>query len=115
MELIIQEQPAGGEPAATALALAARAEALALKSRSKEALDQYRQAIELADPGLVKRSWWFNLADVASRIDDPDGREAALKAAMATAPGDDISRRVSEVRRAGAPAPVSRLRGTKAN
>ena len=51
--------------------LAARAEALpSLAVAPKEAAEQYRQAIELADNDLIRRSWWFNLADIALRLDD---------------------------------------------
>ncbi len=114
-DLILEQQPTGSDAESTAQTLAARAEALALKSRYREAREQYRQAIELAGPGATRRSWWFNLADIASRLDESIEREAALRAAIATTPGDDIARRVASVRR-GATAPsFGRSSGTKAN
>jgi hypothetical protein len=74
--------------------LAARAEAHVLRSRWQEAADQYRQAIDRVDNELIRRSWWFNLADIAQRLDDEGQRQAALRAALAVHNSDDISRRV---------------------
>jgi hypothetical protein len=75
--------------------LAARGEALMLRSRWQEAAKQYQQAIERVDNELIRRSWWFNLADIAQRLDDEGQRQAALRAALAVHSSDDISRRVS--------------------
>ncbi|MGP0069176.1 MAG: hypothetical protein ACLQGP_36950 [Isosphaeraceae bacterium] len=80
-------------------AVAARAEALALGSRLKEAEQEYRQAIELADNDMIRRSWWFNLADVALRLNDETQRRLAIRAAMVE-PSDEITRRASSIRRA---------------
>ncbi len=74
-------------------AVAARAEALALASRLKEAEQVYRQAIELADNDMIRRSWWFNLADIAQRLDDETQRLVAIRAAIAVVPSDEITRR----------------------
>ena len=71
--------------------LAARAEALCLRSRWKEAAEQYRQAIERVDNDLIRRSWWFNLADVAQRLNDEGQRQAAFRAVLAVHNSDDIS------------------------
>ena len=69
-----------------ALTLAARAEAFALQSRWREAEQQYRLAIELIDDETIKRSWWFNLADIELRLDDESQRQAALRAAWPSPP-----------------------------
>ena len=52
----------------------------------------YRLAIELIDDDTIKRSWWFNLADIELRLDDESQRQTALRAALAVSPSDDISR-----------------------
>jgi tetratricopeptide (TPR) repeat protein len=99
---------ADGGPA-DAPVLAARAEALALRSRLKDAEQEYRQAIELADNDLIRRSWWFNLADIARRQNDEGQRQTALRAALAVATSDEISRRVISIRRAAdvrSPVPI---------
>ncbi len=88
--------------------IAARAEALALVSRLKDAEQEYRQAIDLVDNDLIRRSWWFNLAEIARRLNDESQRQTALRAAMAVTTSDDISRRVISIQRAAGPrAPVS--------
>ena len=93
------------------VALAARAEAFALRSRWKEADQLYRQAIDsVADP-TIARSWWFNLADIAYRSDDESQRQAALRAASAVASSDDITRRAADIQRASS----TRSNGVKAN
>ena len=92
------------------LALAARAEAFALRSRWKEADQLYRQAIDsMADP-TIARSWWFNLADISYRSDDETERQAALRAASAVASSDDITRRAADVQRAS-PHTIKRRQG----
>lgn len=94
---------------------AARAEANALRSHWKEAEQEYRQAIDLVDDDTIKRSWWFNLADIAFRLDDEAQRQAALRAALAVATSDDITRRVTEKERSAGPRARLRSTGTKAN
>jgi tetratricopeptide (TPR) repeat protein len=79
--------------------LAARGEALILRSRWPEAAEQYRQAIDRVDNELIRRSWWFNLADIAQRLNDEGQRQAALRAALAVNSSDDISRRVGVLQR----------------
>jgi tetratricopeptide (TPR) repeat protein len=96
-------------------ALAARAEALALKSRWQEAAEQYRQAIELTDEDTSRRSWWFNLAEVADRAGDQAQRDLALRAALAAGPSDDISRRAADAQRTASAPPLVRSTGAKAN
>lgn len=81
--------------------LAARAEALTLRSRWPEAAKQYQQAIERVDNDLIRRSWWFNLADIAQRLNDEGQRQAALRAALAVASSDDITRRASQIQKSG--------------
>jgi hypothetical protein len=78
--------------------MAARAEALMLKSRSAEAVEHYRQAIESVDNDLIRRSWWFNLADI---VNDEGQRQAAIRAALAVASSDDITRRASLIQKSG--------------
>jgi tetratricopeptide (TPR) repeat protein len=103
----IAESPGESGP----VALAARAEAFALRSRWKEADELYRQAIDsMADP-TVARSWWFNLADIAYRSDDEAQRQAALRAASAVASSDDITRRAADIQRGA----LTRSNGVKAN
>jgi hypothetical protein len=80
---------------------AARGEAFMLRSRWPEAAEQYRLAIERVDNDLIRRSWWFNLADIAQRLDDEGQRQAALRAALAVNHSDDISRRVGLLQKAG--------------
>ena len=93
------------------VALAARAEAFALRSRWKEADQLYRLAIDsMADP-TIARSWWFNLADISYRSDDETQRQAALRAASAVASSDDITRRAADIQRAT----LTRSNGVKAN
>jgi hypothetical protein len=81
--------------------MAARAEALGLRSRWKEAAYQYRLAIERVDNDLIRRSWWFNLADIAERLDDESQRQAAFRAVLAAQSSDEIARRVSQIQRSG--------------
>jgi len=116
LELILDErQTAAARGTAGPLTLAARAEAFALRSRWREAGEQYRQAIELSDDDTIKRSWWFNLADIAFRLDDENQRHAALRAALAVAASDDITRRATAIQRATRRQPNPRSAGVKAN
>jgi len=115
LDLVLNERRTPkAEATARALTLAARAEAFALRSRWREAGEQYRQAIELIDDDTIKRSWWFNLADIAGRLDDDNQRQAALRAAMAVA-SDDITRRATEIQRTTRARPTPRSTGVKAN
>jgi tetratricopeptide (TPR) repeat protein len=104
----------GGGPSSTGHSVdprtfAARAEALALGSRLKEAEQEYRQAIELADNDMIRRSWWFNLADIALRLNDETQRLVAIRAAIAIVPSDDITRRASSLQRASDSQPRGRF------
>jgi tetratricopeptide (TPR) repeat protein len=89
--------PAAHQGAAAAVALAARAEALALKQRWSDADQQYRQAIELMPDLTFRRSWWMNLAEIALRQNDESGRQKALEAARGNDPNDEITRRAVEL------------------
>ena len=51
----------------------------------------------------VKRSWWFNLADVAAHMNDEDQRRKALDEVLVADGGDEVSRRALDVQRAGRP------------
>ena len=95
--------------------LAARAEALLLRSRPKDAAEQYRQAIELVDNDLIRRSWWFNLADVAQRLNDEVQQQVAIRAALAVDNSDDITRRASLVQKAGTAKLQAKYGSVKAN
>jgi tetratricopeptide (TPR) repeat protein len=113
---VIDADRAGPEAAPErAIRHAAAAEAHALLSRWRDAEGRYRQAIDAMDDAVVKRSWWFNLASIAHRLDDETQRQAALQAALDAPASDDISRRAMEFQRASEP--VARLRSgaTKAN
>jgi tetratricopeptide (TPR) repeat protein len=95
--------------------LAARAEALVLGSRWREAAEQYRRAIERVDNDLIRRSWWFNLADIAQRLQDEPMRQAALRSAVAVPSSDEITRRVSIVQKSGASKSPVKFGSAKAN
>jgi hypothetical protein len=116
LDLVLNEQQDAESPDVLGpLTLAARAEAFALRARFREAGEEYRRAIERIDDDTVKRSWWFNLADIASRLDDEQGRQAALRAALAVATSDDVSRRATEIQRATRARLAPRSSGVKAN
>ena len=80
-----------------------RAEAHALLSQWDEAEQRYRQAIDRIQDPTIRRSWWFNLASIASQLNDEAQRKAALAAALDVAGSDDISRRALELQRASQP------------
>jgi hypothetical protein len=118
LDLILEEkQPATTEGAAEVdpRTLAARAEAFALRARFHDAEREYRLAIERIDQDTIRRSWWFNLADIAGRLNDEGQRQAALRAALAVADSDDITRRAARIQRAPATPPRLRLGNAKAN
>jgi len=116
LDLVLDERGTSAAPGSVGpLTLAARAEAFALRLRWREAGEQYRQAIALIDDDTIKRSWWFNLADIAFRLDDENQRQAALRAALAVASSDDITRRATEIQRATRARPTLRSTGVKAN
>jgi hypothetical protein len=95
---------------------AAAAEAHALLAQWKEAEQQYRHAIEQIDELTIKRSWWFNLASIATHLDDETQRKAALEAALEAPVSDEISRRaLAEFEHASEPIGRLRLSGAKAN
>jgi hypothetical protein len=110
-------QEKSGDVLQDALRLAAIAEAHALAAQWEPAQQQYREAIALAEDTTMRRSWWFNLADIAARLEDESQRRAALEAALdcPEGTGDEISRRVLELRRSGPPTGRLRSTGTKAN
>ncbi|WP_165246657.1 FHA domain-containing protein [Paludisphaera soli] len=92
------DEPAD-DPDGEAVALAVAAEAQALRSDWKDAERRYKAAIDrMADP-RIRRSWWFNLADVAMHLNDDDQRRAALDEALAVVDSDEVSRRAMEMQR----------------
>jgi hypothetical protein len=116
LDLVVnQEEPLETGEVSGPLLLAARAEACAMRSRWREAEMQYRQAIELVEDETTKRSWWFNLAEVASRLDDEAQQQAALRAALAGPSSDEIARRATELRRGAGQRSRLRLGGARAN
>jgi hypothetical protein len=118
IDLILEpEWPASTEGAAGVdpRTLAARAEAFALRARFRDAEREYRLALERIDQDTIRRSWWFNLADIALRLNDEGQRQAALRAALAVADSDDITRRAASIQRAPATPPRLRLGNAKAN
>jgi tetratricopeptide (TPR) repeat protein len=115
LELVLDDhRQSEGAKTTTALVRAARAEAFALKARWRDSEEQYRLAIDLIDDDTIKRSWWFNLADIERELDDESQRQSALRAALADA-SDEISRRATEIQRASNGRPLSPLSGPKAN
>ncbi len=98
--------PARDDVGASPRMLAARAEALVLRSRWREAAETYRRAIDLADNDLVRRSWWFNLAEIARRLNDEPQRQAAIRAAVDVATTDEIARRARLVLQKAGPETV---------
>lgn len=95
---------AGVEPFAESLRHAIVAEALALQGDWRGAERHYKAAIGSAGDSRVKRSWWFNLADVAGRLNHEEQRGAALDEALAAIDGgDDVSRRALELHRVAGP------------
>jgi hypothetical protein len=112
LDRLLGNKAIAGAPGESApVALAASAEAFALRSRWKEADQLYRQAIDSMTDPTIARSWWFNLADIAYRSDDETQRQAALRAASAVASSDDITRRAAEIQRGA----LTRSNGVKAN
>ncbi|OJW20764.1 MAG: hypothetical protein BGO49_04115 [Planctomycetales bacterium 71-10] len=90
------------DPDEEAVALAVAAEAMAMRADWKAAAGRYRAAIDRMADARVRRSWWFNLADVAAHANDDDQRRAALDEALASASSDEVSRRVLELRQGSA-------------
>jgi tetratricopeptide (TPR) repeat protein len=101
LDAAVAEVEAPAEPGpALALHLAARAEALALRSRWQDAEEHYRRAVELMPDDSVRRSWYVNLADLELRLNDEPRRRRALEAARGLARNDEISRRVNDLLKA---------------
>jgi tetratricopeptide (TPR) repeat protein len=112
LDLILKERAIPLDSAKVgSVTLAAYAEAFALRSRFRESGQLYRQAIDSIDEPTIRRSWWFNLADVSYQADDETERQAALRSATAVAFSDDITRRAIDLQRAL----VTRSTGVKAN
>jgi tetratricopeptide (TPR) repeat protein len=112
LDIILKERAIPLDPVeAGPVTLAAHAEAFALRSRFKESGQLYRRAIESIDDSTIRRSWWFNLAEIAYQSDDEIERQAALRSATAVAFSDDITRRATDIQRAT----QTRSTGVKAN
>jgi hypothetical protein len=116
LDMVLSEKSIPDAPgSAGPLIAAARAEAFALRSRWSDANQLYRQAIDSTDDPTIQRSWWFNLADISLRLNDEAQRQATLQAASAVAYSDDITRRATDIQRAGRSRPTMRSMGVKAN
>jgi tetratricopeptide (TPR) repeat protein len=121
LELILgRDDPADSDGPASAIRLAARAEAFALRARWKDAERLYLEAIGRIDHEATRRSWWFNLADIESRLKNEAQRQEAIEEALASAPTtDEIARRAADLRRGpqtpAEQAPRIRGVGLKAN
>jgi hypothetical protein len=98
-----------------AVHLAVTAEAYALLSQWEESKRRYRQAIDQIDDVTIKRSWWFNLANVALQLNDSSQSRTALEAAVDVSSSDDISRRALELQRASELPGRLHPGGTRAN
>jgi tetratricopeptide (TPR) repeat protein len=98
--ILAETKLAANEEVTDPLVLAARAEALAIKGGLKDSGREYRQAIEAMPNDWIRRSWWFNLADIAYRMEDETERQSALRYALAVATSDDITRRATDTQRA---------------
>ncbi|MCA1685626.1 MAG: hypothetical protein LC745_06495, partial [Planctomycetia bacterium] len=94
------DRPPVGEGLAVAVRTAAQAEALAMKNRWAEADDRYRLAIDRMPVDAVRRSWWFNVAEVAQRLNEDPKRQKALDAAKSTDPKDEITQRAIDLQKA---------------
>ncbi|MDR3620366.1 MAG: hypothetical protein P4L85_13530 [Paludisphaera borealis] len=117
VEALRLEGDGDGDRTASARAVdhAVAAEALTMRAAWKDAQQQYKAAIGLMADAKVKRSWWFNLADVATHLNDEKQRRDALDAVLAAVDSDDVSRRALKVQRADRPRGPLRSSGPKAN
>jgi hypothetical protein len=99
----------------TAIHRAVYAEAYALLSQWNKAIEQYRLAGDQNDNTTIKRSWWFNIASIATHVSDENQKTTALELVLETGEGDEISRRALELWRRLANLGRIRTSGTKAN
>lgn len=76
-----------------AIQLAAIAEAHAIRADWTNAEARYKEAIDRMPIDIVRRSWWYNLADVERHLNNDRKRQEALEAAKSIAASDEISRR----------------------
>ena len=67
------------------------------------------------DDEKIKRSWWFNLADIELRLDDETQWQTAVRAALAVSPSDEISRRAADLQRANSVRAIGRAANARAN
>ncbi len=97
--LIAHARPSAPGSAASAepLALAAGAEALALKGQWDEAARMYRLSIDHMTDPMIRRSWWMNLAELYLRLNDESRRQEALESAKGADANDDINRRAVDL------------------
>jgi tetratricopeptide (TPR) repeat protein len=82
--------PPGYDPAEHRAAVA---EALAYRGRWTDSAEQYRQAIDQVEDDTTRRSWWFNLAELAHRMSDDAAQASALEASKSPDLADEITQR----------------------
>jgi tetratricopeptide (TPR) repeat protein len=104
------------DPGADAVALAIRAEALALRERWSESGELWNEAVRRGGvPEAVARTWWFNLAEVEARAGRPDRALQAWEQARCSDLHDPVNQRLAEARaRHGNLSPAAVLAGTGA-
>ena len=62
---------------------------------------------------MIRRSWWFNLADIALRLNDETQRQAAIRAALAVSTSPqrrDHRGDAASIQRVGRPAAARAIR-----
>ncbi|HEY2154919.1 MAG TPA: hypothetical protein VGH33_04775, partial [Isosphaeraceae bacterium] len=83
-------------PTLAAEELAAKAEALALTERRREAADRYREAIAMVEDDATQRRWRLALAEVLTPLGESSERATLLEAAKGSDPTDDVTRKAVE-------------------
>ena len=95
----LAEQPADDEPAVRrALALAAYAEALALRGDYPASAAQYEKAVAAIPDDVLKRTWLVNLAEIAMRVGNTDVARRAWDEARGPSPDDAINTQIVRAR-----------------
>jgi tetratricopeptide (TPR) repeat protein len=90
-ELAVDESQPGGR---VALELAAKGEALALLEEWAAAAAAYRAAIKRAEPGIICRTWLFNLAEVEARAGRFEEAHKIWDAARVAELQDEVNQRL---------------------
>jgi tetratricopeptide (TPR) repeat protein len=96
-------------PTERALALAARAEALALDDHLEEAAASYQEAVDLVPTKRLQRCWALNLAELEARLDHRESRDQAWELARGADPRDPVNLRLAEARQRHAGASLTAI------